>query len=154
MVWIALRTSGPDPEADRIESILVRITDKKLVIRAEADPIEVGEDPARAEAAALELVKAHVSKEAGLLAGTRVQAIRLFLAPQMPALFDYLHYRNVDVATVRELVRRWYPEVYAARPSAVGLDALEHAIEELRYYRDNAFLAAPSTPSPDAPEPS
>jgi len=140
MVWIGLTTSGPDPDTDSIESIHVRITDKEMEVLAEAAPLAVGADASEAEAPTLALVRRHVGRGAGLLAGVRVQEIRLFLAAQMPALFGYLHYRNIDVGTVRELVRRWYPEAHEGRPSVdPELDEIALAMSELRYYRASVF---------------
>lgn len=144
LLWIELATSGPDPERDSIERITTVVTDKALEVVATAGPLEVT-DPAAAEAATLEVVQAHAGPGVGLLAGDRVQDVRRFLAARMPALFDYLHYRNVDVGTVRELVRRWYPDAYASRPTAGG--TIEAAVAELRHYRDHAFK--PIEPSAD-----
>lgn len=140
MVWIELATSGPDPEAHRIEHVAAVVTDKELaVVGATALAVD---DATASEAALLALVKEHVAEGAGLLAGARVQEVRLFLAAHMPGLFGYLHYRNVDVTTVRELVRRWYPDAHAARPRGDGLDA---ALAELRHYRDTVFRPADPT---------
>lgn len=149
LVWIGLSTSGSDPESDRIEAIHVQITDDGFEVIAEARLLAVGDDPAVAEQPTLALVKMHVGKGRGLLAGVRVQEVRHFLSIHMPALFDYLHYRNIDIDTVRELVRRWSPEVHAARPKAEGRSEIAHAIEELRYYRGAAFVEVP----PPAPAP-
>ncbi|MCA9610114.1 MAG: hypothetical protein KC619_31170 [Myxococcales bacterium] len=140
LVWIELVTSGPDPDEDRIERIATVVTDKELAVVAELGPLAVTET-ADAEAATLEVVKAHVGPGVGLIAGTRVQDVRSFLAAQMPALFDHLHYRNVDVTTVRELVRRWYPEAWASRPEGDG--SIAAAVTELRHYRATAFRPAP-----------
>jgi len=136
MVWIELATSGPDPEADHITRISTVVTDKELGVLGDGSALPV-EDTAAAQAAILEVVKKHVLKGAGLLAGTRVQEVRLFLAAHLPELFEYLHYRNIDVSTLRELVRRWYPDVYADRPQGDG--TIEGAIAELRYYRGSVF---------------
>lgn len=78
-----------------------------------------------------------------LLAGNSVGNDKLFLQRDMPAVIDHLHYRIVDVSTVKELVRRWYPEVYENKPEKTGnhraLGDISDSIEELRYYRENAF---------------
>ena len=62
----------------------------------------------------------------------------------MPTLEAYIHYRNVDVSTVKELVKRWYPVAYEARPTKKGshraLDDIRESIEELRYYRSAVFI--------------
>ena len=77
------------------------------------------------------------------LAGNSIHQDRLFVARYLPALDAHLHYRNVDVSTVKELVRRWMPAVFEARPTKRGshraLDDIKESIEELRYYRRTAF---------------
>lgn len=77
------------------------------------------------------------------LAGNSIHQDRLFVARYLPALDAHLHYRNVDVSTVKELVRRWMPAVFEARPTKRGshraLDDIKESIEELRYYRRAAF---------------
>lgn len=147
LVWIELATSGPDPDEDRIERIATVVTDKELETLTTVGPLEVIE-PGAAETATLEVVKEHVGPGVGLLAGARVQDVRSFLAVHMPALFDYLHYRNVDVTTVRELVRRWYPEAHASRPG--GDASIESALAELRHYRATAFRPAEPTADVDS----
>lgn len=99
---------------------------------------------AAAEAQVLEFVRAHVPQaRSAPLAGNSISADRTFLRRYMPALEAHVHYRNVDVSTVKELVRRWYPEAYAARPAKEGghraLVDIRESIEELRYYRRVAF---------------
>jgi len=146
LVWIELATSGPDPETDRIERVSAVITDKDLAVVAETGAVEVeaGQLDA-AQARVLSMVKEHVGEGVGLLGGTRVQDVRRFLAEQMPELFEHLHYRNVDLSTLRELVRRWYPDAWAARPEA-DAPSIRAAIAELAYYRDAVFR----TPEPGA----
>jgi len=77
------------------------------------------------------------------LAGNSIHQDRIFLAKYMPSLERHLHYRNVDVSTVKELVRRWMPAIYAERPakkaSHRALDDIKESIEELRFYRARAF---------------
>ena len=68
---------------------------------------------------------------------------RRFLAAYLPAIEEHLHYRSVDVSTIKELARRWYPEVLAAAPDKSGthraLDDILESVAELRYYRDTVF---------------
>lgn len=77
------------------------------------------------------------------LAGNSIHADRMFLRRHMPALEAYVHYRNVDVSTVKELARRWHPEVLAAAPRKTGdhraLADIRESIGELRYYRQALF---------------
>jgi oligoribonuclease len=91
------------------------------------------------------------------LAGNSIGTDRRFLATQLPEIEDYLHYRSVDVSTIKELCRRWRPEIYRAAPSKKGghraLQDIRESVQELAYYRDAFFLngAAPS-PAPSAPD--
>lgn len=99
---------------------------------------------ADAEQQVLEFVRAHVPQaRTAPLAGNTISADRLFLRRYMPALEAHMHYRNVDVSTVKELVRRWYPDAYASRPAKEGdhraLADIRESIDELRYYRQAAF---------------
>jgi len=140
LVWIELATSGPDPETDRIERVSAVITDKDLAVVAQTGAVEVDE-VGPAQARVLSMVKEQVGEGVALLGGTRVQDVRRFLAVQMPELFEYLHYRNVDLTTLRELVRRWYPAVFEARPNAGADPSIASAIRELSYYRETVFRA-------------
>ena len=87
------------------------------------------------------------------LAGNTVATDRSFLARDMPELEAFLHYRIVDVSSIKELARRWYPRAYFASPSKQGnhraLADIQESIEELRYYRDAVFVAPPG---PDSAE--
>lgn len=100
-----------------------------------------------AEREVLAFVRAHVPEaDSAPLAGNSVHSDRMFIRRFMPALDAHLHYRNVDVSTLKELVRRWYPECYAARPDKGGghraLADIRESLEELRYYRDRVFRRA------------
>lgn len=99
---------------------------------------------AQAQAQVLAFVREHVPEpRSAPLAGNTISADRAFLRRYMPALEAHVHYRNVDVSTVKELVRRWYPDAYAARPDKGGdhraLADIRESIEELRHYRHTAF---------------
>ncbi len=94
----------------------------------------------------LELIKSHVKEQRSVpLCGNSIGTDRRFLAAQLPAIEHYLHYRSVDVSTIKELVRRWYPGVLAAAPDKTGshraLDDILESIAELRYYREKVFVA-------------
>ena len=142
VVWIDVRASGLDPAADRLERLSVAVTDKELAVLAEAEDVSV-DDPKEAEQVALALIAEHVEQGVGILAGTRVQDVRRVLAAHLPVLFGYLHYRSIDVSTVRELVRRWYPDVHASRPPDAG--SIQDGIAERRHYRETAFAPAPAS---------
>ena len=87
------------------------------------------------------------------LCGNTVSTDRGFLARDMPTLESYLHYRIVDVSSIKELARRWYPEVLAGAPEKKGghraMDDCRESVIELRYYREAIFR--PPTPSPAPP---
>ncbi len=99
---------------------------------------------ADAEAVTLEFVRAHVPDPAlAPLAGNTVHADRMFLRRYMPTLEAYLHYRNVDVSTLKELARRWRPQLLDEAPDKQerhrALDDIVESIEELRFYRNALF---------------
>ena len=81
------------------------------------------------------------------LCGNSIGTDRRFLAAYMPAIDDHLHYRSIDVSTIKELCRRWYPAAYRATPRKAGghraLDDIRESIEELRYYRTSVFRDVP-----------
>jgi oligoribonuclease len=78
------------------------------------------------------------------LCGNSIGTDRRFLAAQLPEIEEYLHYRSVDVSSVKELVRRWYPKILLSAPRKVGshraLGDIRESIDELRYYRDRIFV--------------
>ena len=101
---------------------------------------------ADAEQQVLEFVRAHLPEPGQApLAGNSVHADRAFLKRYMPELEAWFHYRNVDVSTVKELARRWYPDVLENAPEKTGghraLADIRESIEELRYYREAIFRA-------------
>ena len=103
---------------------------------------------ADAGAATLEFIKAHVPEPRTVpLCGNSIATDRRFLAAYLPDIEGWLHYRSIDVSTVKELCRRWYPAAYAAAPSKTGahraLDDIKESIAELRYYRETIFAAPP-----------
>ena len=85
------------------------------------------------------------------LAGNSVSVDRSFIARDMPALNNFLHYRTIDVSSVKELSRRWFPRVYFAAPAKTGnhraLGDIKDSIAELKYYREALFVAAPGPES-------
>jgi oligoribonuclease len=110
---------------------------------------------ADAEAQVLDFVRQHVSEaRKAPLCGNSIATDRGFIARDMPALDAYLHYRMVDVSSVKELARRWYPRAYYAAPGKRGghralADILE-SVEELRYYREAVFVPQPGPTSDQA----
>jgi oligoribonuclease len=105
---------------------------------------------ARAADETLAFVKEHVPEARTVpLCGNSIGTDRRFLAAYMPELEEYLHYRCVDVSTIKELARRWYPEAYSAAPKKQGahraLGDIKESIGELRYWRSAVFRERSST---------
>ena len=104
----------------------------------------------------LEFLRAHIP-EAGTvpLCGNSIGMDRRFLAIHMPEVEDFLHYRSVDVSTIKELARRWHPEVLADAPRKEtghrALDDITESVNELRYYRQALFAERPAQPAPTSP---
>ena len=184
LVWIDCEMTGLNPAIDELVEIAVVITDfnlkildpgLQLVIKASDaamanmddfvqnmhatsgldTEIPNGLPLAEAERQVLEYVRRFVPVERKApLAGNTIGTDRMFLAKYMPELDQYLHYRNVDVSSIKELSRRWMPRVYFNAPEKNGghralADILE-SIRELQYYRLAAFSADPGPSSEDA----
>lgn len=177
LVWIDCEMTGLNPEIDCLVEVAVVITNSELEIldagldivikpRAESwsqmndfvrqmhtqsglvDDVENGVELAEAEKLILDYIKKFVPNEKEApLAGNSIGTDRMFLNRYMPNLDKYLHYRNIDVSSIKELTRRWYPRVYFQLPKKDGghralADILE-SIQELRYYRETVMVAAP-----------
>jgi oligoribonuclease len=109
-----------------------------------------------AEAQTLAFINQHVgAKERPVLAGNSIHQDRRFIRRYMPKLDARLHYRMVDVSTLKELARRWFPAIIAKQPAKKdthrALDDIRESIDELRYYRANVFIQPPSAPTPPTP---
>ncbi|HAN24479.1 MAG: oligoribonuclease [Microbacterium sp.] len=184
LVWIDCEMTGLDPEVDQLVEIAVIVTDFELtpldegfqvVIKPDAsalahmndfvtgmhrtsgllDEIPEGITVAEAEFQALEYIQRFVPLEGKApLAGNTIGTDRMFLARYMPRLDRWLHYRNVDVSSIKELSRRWYPRAYFNAPSKDGghraLADIRESIRELAYYRSAVFVPAPGPSSDDA----
>ncbi len=149
--------TGPELVIHQDDAVLAAMDDwnqkhhkgSGLVDRVKASTV----DDAAAETQLLAFVNAHVNaKERPVLAGNSIHQDRRFIRRYMPTLDTRLHYRMVDVSTVKELARRWYPAIIAKQPMKKdqhrALDDIRESIEELRYYRANVFVApAPAVPS-------
>lgn len=174
IVWMDMEMSGLDPDRDRILEVAVLVTDGDLEIVAEGPNLIVHQsdqvlgsmdewntrhhgqsgltqrvsestiDEAQASAALLEFLSEHTEKKRAPLAGNSIHQDRRFVARYLPEVEDWLHYRNIDVSTIKELALRWYPKAYAGRPTKKGnhraMDDLMESIEELKYYRNALFL--------------
>ncbi|WP_163722781.1 oligoribonuclease [Mycolicibacterium psychrotolerans] len=111
-------------------------------------------DLATAETMALDYIRDHVRQaKTAPLAGNSIATDRGFLARDMPKLDDYLHYRMIDVSSIKELCRRWYPRIYFGQPEKGlahrALADIHESIRELRYYRQTAFVAPPGPSTSD-----
>ncbi|MSR75637.1 MAG: oligoribonuclease [Planctomycetes bacterium] len=113
-----------------------------LIERSRNSPVSLAE----AEAHTLKFVSAHCSKGTSPLCGNSVHNDRAFLARRMPALHDWLHYRNVDVSSIKEVGRRWFGNGCAPPKKSDKHEALEdirESVAELRWYRDHLFVQQP-----------
>lgn len=111
-------------------------------------------DLATAEEMVLDYVRTHVPQaKTAPLAGNSIATDRGFLARDMPKLDDYLHYRMIDVSSIKELCRRWYPRIYFGQPAKGlahrALADIHESIRELRYYRQTAFVTPPGPSTTD-----
>ena len=177
LVWIDCEMTGLDLVRDALIEVAVLVTDSDLnvlgegvdlVIRPPAEATEQMSDVVRrmhtrsglidqlivgvtleyANARVLSYIREHVPEPGRApLAGNTVHMDRLFLARDLPEVESWLHYRNVDVSSIKELVRRWYPRVYYASPQKTGnhraLGDIQDSIDELRYYRRTVFVPLP-----------
>lgn len=105
-------------------------------------------DLATAEQMVMDYIRGHVkAAKTAPLAGNSIATDRGFIARDMPALDNYLHYRMIDVSSIKELCRRWYPRIYYGQPDKGlahrALADIQESIRELRYYRRTAFVPAP-----------
>jgi oligoribonuclease len=123
-------------------------------IRASATTLE------EAGARTLAFIKEHAPEPATVpLCGNSIGTDRRFLAAYLPEIEHWLHYRSVDVSSVKELVRRWYPSIRAERPKKLGahraLDDIRESVAELRFYRERVFVPvkAPAPPAVAEPTP-
>jgi oligoribonuclease len=107
---------------------------------------------ADAGAATLEFLRQHIPEPRSVpLCGNSIGTDRRFLATYLPEIEEYLHYRSVDVSTIKELARRWNPTIVKGAPEKEtthrALDDIRESIEELRYFREHLFVAAEARPS-------
>lgn len=172
LVWMDLEMTGLDPEHDRIIEMATIITDRDLRVIAEGPVIVVhqpnelldGMDEwntrthnknglvdkvkrsrvteRQAEIETLDFIQRHTPKNRVPLCGNSICQDRRFLYKYMPELSEWLHYRNIDVSSVKELFKAWRPEVlqhHTKRSSHQAMDDIRESIEELRFYRQYMF---------------
>ncbi|HVE93808.1 MAG TPA: oligoribonuclease [Acidimicrobiales bacterium] len=111
-----------------------------------------------AGAATLDFIRAHAPEpRSAPLCGNSIGTDRRFLLRYLPEIEEHLHYRCVDVSTIKELAQRWYPELFAGRPEKSGnhraLGDILDSVAELRYYRSTVFIPTPATPATPAVTP-
>jgi oligoribonuclease len=152
--------TGPDLVIHQPDEVLAAMdewnrthhTASGLVDRVKASTV-TDED---AEAQLLAFIAAHVPspKDRPVLAGNSIHQDRRFIRRYMPRLDARLHYRMVDVSTIKELARRWFPQVLTKQPpkndTHRALDDIRESIDELRFYRAHVFTAPAPTPAPAA----
>jgi oligoribonuclease len=141
------------PPADALERMVPFVRDMHTSSGL-IDELADGTTIADAEAQVLAYVREHCPEGSRPpLAGNSVATDRAFLARDMPALESFLHYRIVDVSSIKELSRHWYPRAYFNAPQKTGghraLADIQESIEELRFYREAVFVP---TPGPDTDE--
>jgi oligoribonuclease len=138
----------PDEVLERMDSFVTDMhTRSGLLDAIRASTVTLEE----AGTATLAFIREHVLEPKTVpLCGNSIGTDRRFLAAYLPEIENYLHYRSVDVSSVKELVRRWYPTVRAQRPRKTGshraLDDIRESVAELRYYRERVFVPPNATP--------
>jgi oligoribonuclease len=172
LVWIDLEMTGLNPDRDHIIEIATIVTDAQLNLIAEGpviaihqpEPVLSGMDEWNrrthgesgltervrrspfsaidAELKTLDFLQQHALAGASPMCGNSICQDRRFLAREMPALEKFFHYRNLDVSTLKELARRWAPDVLAGLQKTskhLALDDIRESIEELKFYRQLLF---------------
>jgi oligoribonuclease len=177
LVWIDLEMTGLSLELDEIVEIAAIVTESdlteidsgiSLVVRPSQSALDNMDDYVTnmhtesgliteipdgislddAQSQVLDYIKSHIPENnKGHLAGSSVYVDRGFLAKYMPEIDQHLHYRLIDVSSIKELTRRWYPKVYFNSPEKTGnhraLADIRESIAELRYYRDAMMVELP-----------
>jgi oligoribonuclease len=146
--------ASPEQLAEMDEYVTAMHTRSGLIEAVTASPLTLAE----AGTMTLDFLKLHIPEPRTVpLAGNSIGTDRRFLAAQLPEIEDFLHYRSVDVSTIKELTRRWYPEIYKAAPTKKGghraLMDIRESVAELAYYRTAVFNPAPSSPPSKEPSP-
>jgi oligoribonuclease len=181
LVWVDCEMTGLDASKDVLVEIAVLVTDSELniigegvdvVIKASSEQLSGMDDfvtKMHTDSGLIEQIPNGISvseaeelilkylESAGVpsgkspIAGNSVYVDRIFISRDMPRLSEFLHYRTVDVSSIKELARRWYPKVYFNSPTKTGnhraLGDIKDSIAELAFYRKTVFVAAPGPES-------
>ncbi len=172
LVWMDLEMTGLQPELDVILEMATIVTDGDLNVIAEGPVFTILQPEAKlegmdewnqkhhrasgllervrtegvaqteAEATTLAFIERHAQRHVAPLCGNTIWQDRRFLARYMPTLEGYLYYRNIDVSSIKELARRWRPELlqgFTKKNEHTALADIRESIAELRYYRENFF---------------
>ena len=173
LIWIDCEMTGLSLDNDALVEIAVLVTDAELNVLGEGVDVVIATTPeklagmrdevrimhtesgllekipqgvslSQAEEMVINYLQTHTASGKSPLAGNSVGMDRNFIARDMPRLNEFLHYRTVDVSSIKELARRWYPKVYFNAPKKTGnhraLGDIKDSIEELRYYRNSIFI--------------
>lgn len=176
LIWIDLEMTGLDTETDAIIEIATLVTDKDLNVLAEGPVMAIHQPEAmlagmdewntrqhgqsglvervrnstttlaEAEQATIAFLKQFVDERQSPMCGNSICQDRRFLARQMPSLEAFFHYRNLDVSSVKEIIRRWRPELmkgFNKQSSHLAMADIKDSIAELTYYRDVFFIMEP-----------
>lgn len=175
LVWVDMEMTGLNPDTDRIIEVAVVVTDAQLTVRVEGPVLAIHQsdavlagmdawnqnthgksgltervrastvDEAQASHAIIAFLKHYVPAGKSPMCGNTICQDRRFMARGMPELEAYFHYRNLDVSTLKELARRWRPELVSAfkkQQAHTALADIQESIDELRHYREH-FLRVP-----------
>ena len=176
LIWLDMEMSGLNPESERILEIAIIVTDGQLNTIATApvwvvhqedavlDAMDAWNKGTHGRSGLIDKVKAAIQDEAAVeveciaflkqyvkagiapMCGNTIGQDRRFMAKYMPKLEAYFHYRNVDVSTLKELCKRWYPELlkgFTKKQAHTALADIEESIEELKYYREKFIVPLP-----------
>jgi oligoribonuclease len=180
LIWIDLEMTGLRPDVDHIIEIATLVTDKHLRVLAEGPALAIHQPDAvlelmddwnrrqhgasgltarvrasvisvaDAERQTLRFLEQHVDAGASPMCGNSICQDRRFLARHMAELERFFHYRNLDVSTLKELARRWAPDIAAGftKPSShLALEDIRDSVRELQYYRERLFAPALAVPA-------